>query len=177
MSSKVVLSVVKCDAEKLQMLTQLISENFGFEVEIINETIESVEPVEPDEPVFIPQVSEGPVDMKLVSEILISAGIPVGIKGFRFLCEAIRLVIEQPDLMFYVTKGLYPAVAKCFDTSASKVERAIRHAIEVGWSREKMQKAINKMFGKEICAKHDKPTNCEFIALIKEKLFIDDITK
>ena len=85
---------------------------------------------------------------------------------------AVKQVMERPNLINAITKELYPAVAREFDTTASKVERAIRHAIEVAWNRGKIEN-INEIFGYNIYTKNDKPTNGEFIALIADKLMID----
>jgi len=111
------------------------------------------------------------IDEKL-SNIFIRAGIPPHIKGYQFLREAVKLSIDEPDMINSITKKLYPTVAKHFDTSASKVERAIRHAIEVAWSRGKIEN-INAIFGIKIYAKGEKPTNGELIALVADKLIIE----
>lgn len=112
------------------------------------------------------------IDEKL-SNIFIRAGIPPHIKGYQFLREAVKLSINQPDMINSITKKLYPTVAKNFDTSASKVERAIRHAIEVAWSRGKIEN-INAIFGIKIYSKGEKPTNGELIALVADKLIIEN---
>ena len=82
------------------------------------------------------------------------------------------MVIEDSDLINSITKELYPGVAKRFDTSASKVERAIRHAIEVAWNRGRIDH-INEIFGYHVFTKQDKPTNGEFIALVADKLTLE----
>lgn len=86
--------------------------------------------------------------------------------------HGIKLVIEQPDMINRITKELYPSIAKHFGTSASKVERAIRHAIEVAWSRGRID-ALNKAFGCCVALPDEKPTNGEFIALIADKLSME----
>lgn len=111
------------------------------------------------------------IDEKL-SNIFIRAGIPPHIKGYQFLREAVKLSIGQPDMINSITKKLYPTVANNFNTSASKVERAIRHAIEVAWSRGKIEN-INAIFGIKIYSKGEKPTNGELIALVADKLIIE----
>jgi two-component system, response regulator, stage 0 sporulation protein A len=83
------------------------------------------------------------------------------------------MVIEEPAIINAITKELYPGIAKNYDTSASKVERAIRHAIEVAWSRGKIEN-INQIFGYNIYTKNDKPTNGEFIALVADKLSLEN---
>ena len=104
-----------------------------------------------------------------MSNIFLSLGIPAHIKGYRFLREGVRLVIEQPDRINRITKELYPSIARRYATSPSKVERAIRHAIEVAWSRGRVE-SLNRAFGCRVAIPEDKPTNGEFIALIADKL-------
>ncbi|MGI6200251.1 MAG: sporulation transcription factor Spo0A [Christensenellales bacterium] len=107
-----------------------------------------------------------------ISTIFITVGIPAHIKGYQYLREAIRMTVENPDLINRITKELYPSVARHFATTPSKVERAIRHAIEVAWSRGKIEN-INQVFGHEIYNSNDKPTNGEFIALVADKLSME----
>lgn len=104
--------------------------------------------------------------------IFISAGIPPHIKGYAFLREAVKQAVRRPEMINNITKQLYPAVADKFDTTPSKVERAIRHAIEVAWSRGKIEN-INNVYGIKIFSKGDKPTNGELIALVSDKLMIE----
>jgi two-component system response regulator (stage 0 sporulation protein A) len=112
------------------------------------------------------------LDEKITSVFLI-IGIPAHIKGYHYLREAIRMVFFNPDMINRITKELYPGIAKKFSTSASKVERAIRHSIEVAWTRGKIEN-INQLFGYNIYGKNDKPTNGEFIALLADKLIMED---
>ena len=107
-----------------------------------------------------------------ISNIFITVGIPAHIKGYQFLREAIKMAIETPDIINSITKKLYPAIAEKFDTSASKVERAIRHAIEVAWNRGKIEN-INSIFGLKVYSSNEKPTNGEFIALVADKLILE----
>lgn len=107
-----------------------------------------------------------------ISSVFITIGIPAHIKGYHFLREAIKMVVENPDIINRITKDLYPGIAKHFNTSPSKVERAIRHAIEVAWTRGRIDN-INQVFGFNVYNKNDKPTNGEFIALIADKLIIE----
>jgi len=100
---------------------------------------------------------------------LLSLGIPAHLKGFQYLREAVRLVLEQPERIRGLTKGLYQAVALRWGTSASRVERAIRHAIEVGWNRGRVD-ALNAAFGCRVVIPEEKPSNGEFIALMVELL-------
>ena len=107
-----------------------------------------------------------------ISEIFISIGIPPHIKGYGYLREGIKMTIERPYIINSVTKELYPTIAKRFDTTPSKVERAIRHAIEVAWNRGRID-AINAIFGARIYLGSEKPTNSEFIALVADKLMLE----
>ena len=109
-----------------------------------------------------------------ISNIFITVGIPAHIKGYQFLREAIKMAVENPDIINSITKRLYPEVAKVFDTSASKVERAIRHAIEVAWNRGKIEN-INSLFGIKVYNHNEKPTNGEFIALVADKMILESV--
>ncbi len=109
-----------------------------------------------------------------ISEIFISIGIPPHIKGYGYLREGIRLTVEKPQVINSVTKELYPSIAKKFSTTPSKVERAIRHAIEVAWNRGRIE-AINAIFGARIYLGTEKPTNSEFIALVADKLILENL--
>lgn len=120
-------------------------------------------------------VVTGAVDHSLderLSNIFISVGIPAHIKGYQYLREAIKIAIEKPDIINSITKRLYPEVAEKFDTSASKVERAIRHAIEVAWNKGKIEN-INHLFGIKVYTSNEKPTNGEFIALVADKMIVE----
>ncbi len=108
-----------------------------------------------------------------ISSVFISIGIPAHIKGYHFLREAVKMVVENPDSINRITKELYPGIARKFSTSSSKVERAIRHAIEVAWTRGRIEN-INELFGFKVYGKNDKPTNGEFIALIADKLTLEN---
>lgn len=112
------------------------------------------------------------LDDKL-SNLFLTIGIPAHIKGYQFLREAVKLVIDQPPLIGAITKELYPAIAHKFATSPSKVERAIRHAIEVAWNRGRVD-TLNKAFGCTVALPGEKPTNGEFIALLADKLSPED---
>lgn len=104
-----------------------------------------------------------------ITEILHSLGIPAHIKGFTYLRRAITMSVSDPDVINYVTKMLYPGVAKAYGTTTSRVERAIRHAIEVAWDRGDVD-MLNRYFGYTISRQRGKPTNSEFIAMIADKL-------
>lgn len=109
-----------------------------------------------------------------ITNIFITVGIPAHIKGYQFLREAIKMAIDNPEIINSITKKLYPSIAQKFETSPSKVERAIRHAIEVAWNRGKIEN-INTLFGVKVYSNNEKPTNGEFIALVADKMLLEGI--
>lgn len=116
-----------------------------------------------------PERSErGDVELQ-VTEILHQIGVPAHIKGYHYLRDSILMAIETPEIINAVTKQLYPSVAKQYETTSSRVERAIRHAIEVAWDRGDVD-VLNSYFGYTIHNTRGKPTNSEFIAMISDKL-------
>lgn len=117
-----------------------------------------------------PKSNNGSMDLESeITNIIHEIGVPAHIKGYMYLREAITLVVNDIELLSAVTKELYPAIAKKYNTTASRVERAIRHAIEVAWSRGQVD-TINKLFGYTIHNEKGKPTNSEFIAMVADKL-------
>ncbi len=107
-----------------------------------------------------------------VTEILHQIGVPAHIKGYHYLRDSIIMAIETPEIINAVTKQLYPSVAKRYNTTSSRVERAIRHAIEVAWDRGDVD-VLNSYFGYTIHNTRGKPTNSEFIAMIADKLCLE----
>lgn len=107
-----------------------------------------------------------------ITNIIHEVGVPAHIKGYHYLRDAIIMVVEDMDLLGAVTKELYPAIAKANNTTPSRVERAIRHAIEVAWNRGKLE-TINALFGYTVQNDKGKPTNSEFIAIIADKLRLE----
>lgn len=105
----------------------------------------------------------------LVTNIIHEIGVPAHIKGYQYLREAIIIAVNDMDVINAITKVLYPEVAKTFGTTPSRVERAIRHAIEVAWDRGDLD-TLQKFFGYTVSNTKGKPTNSEFIALIADKL-------
>ena len=99
-------------------------------------------------------------------------GVPAHIKGYQYVREAIIIAVQDMDVINAVTKVLYPEVAKRFHTTPSRVERAIRHAIEVAWDRGDVD-TLNSYFGYTIHNLRGKPTNSEFIAMIADKMRLD----
>lgn len=104
-----------------------------------------------------------------VTAIIHDIGIPAHIKGYRYLREAILMVVKRVELLGGITKELYPTIARAHHTTPSRVERAIRHAIEVAWSRGNIE-TINALFGHTVNRERGKPTNSEFIAMVADKL-------
>ena len=111
-------------------------------------------------------------NQKDVTKIIRDLGIPAHIKGYQYIREGIIMAIHDVNMMNYITKLLYPTIAQKYKTTSSSVERAIRHAIEVAWSRGKIE-LLEEMFGYTISAGKGKPTNSEFIALIADKLRLE----
>ncbi|WIV10985.1 sporulation transcription factor Spo0A [Proteiniborus sp. MB09-C3] len=107
-----------------------------------------------------------------ITNIIHEIGVPAHIKGYLYLREAITMVVDNVELLSAVTKELYPNIAKRFNTTPSRVERAIRHAIEVAWSRGKVD-TINNLFGYTVNNDKGKPTNSEFIAMVADKLRLE----
>ena len=107
-----------------------------------------------------------------ITSIIHDIGVPAHIKGYQYLREAISLAVEDMDVINAVTKVLYPAVAKKYATTASRVERAIRHAIEVAWDRGDLE-TLQKYFGYTVSNSKGKPTNSEFIAMIADRISLD----
>lgn len=105
----------------------------------------------------------------MVTEIIHQIGVPAHIKGYHYVRESIILAVKTPEIINSVTKLLYPTVAKKYETTASRVERAIRHAIEVAWDRGDVD-TLNSYFGYTIHNGRGKPTNSEFVAMIADKL-------
>ncbi|WP_425061373.1 sporulation transcription factor Spo0A [Sporomusa carbonis] len=113
-------------------------------------------------------VKTRPMDVE-VTNIIREIGIPAHIKGYQYLRDAIMMIVAEVELLGAVTKVLYPMIAEKYSTTPSRVERAIRHAIEVAWNRGNIE-MINKLFGYTIKLDKGKPTNSEFMAMIADKL-------
>ncbi|MDD3893797.1 MAG: sporulation transcription factor Spo0A [Syntrophomonadaceae bacterium] len=107
-----------------------------------------------------------------VTKVIHEIGVPAHVKGYQYLRDAIILVTEEINYLGAVTKELYPTIAQKYDTTASRVERAIRHAIELAWDRGDIDK-INKVFGYTVSGEKGKPTNSEFIAIIADRLRLE----
>lgn len=107
-----------------------------------------------------------------VTKMIRGIGVPAHIKGYQYIREGIVMSIKDPEILNYITKFLYPAIAKKYHTTTSSVERAIRHAIEVAWNRGKLD-AMEALFGYSVNSGKGKPTNSEFIALIADKFRLE----
>lgn len=140
----------------LQSFTERITQLAGCEIR--------------DKSVIMTPDSANNVDLEeTVTDILHELGVPAHIKGYRYLKTSILLSVDSPEMISSVTRLLYPTVAKKYDTTSSRVERAIRHAIEVAWDRGDID-ILNSYFGYTIQITRGKPTNSEFIAMISDKL-------
>lgn len=140
----------------------------------LNGSFKVIKPVHHNSIIHQSPLSSGPIkDLETeVTNIIHEIGIPAHIKGYQYLRDAIMMAIEDMEILNSITKQLYPSIAKKFNTTPSRVERAIRHAIEVAWSRGKVD-TIDKLFGYTINNGKGKPTNSEFIALIADRLRLE----
>jgi len=118
------------------------------------------------------QASKHELDIR-ITELIQELGVPAHIKGYLYLRSAIAMVYEEIELLGAITLTLYPDVAKVYKTTSSRVERAIRHAIEVAWNRGNIE-TINDIFSHTISYTKSKPTNSEFIAMLADKLRLED---
>ena len=154
------------DNEKtFRILYDLLMRNQGFQVMI---NVPFCEGLEGDAGEIVTERKEHDLE-KDVTDIIHEIGVPAHIKGYQYLREAIMMSVEDGEMLSAVTKLLYPAIAKKYHTTSSRVERAIRHAIEVAWNRGNMD-TLDSMFGYTISVGKGKPTNSEFIALIVDKM-------
>lgn len=157
------------DNERMfKILTELMHQDKEFQIVIKVPSKQSGELIQSD---MSAAEKEKPVrDLeKDVTDIIHELGVPAHIKGYQYLREAIMMAVEDVEMLGSITKILYPTIAKRFQTTPSRVERAIRHAIEVAWSRGKME-TLDELFGYTINTGKGKPTNSEFIALIADKI-------
>lgn len=150
-----------------RIINNLISTNKEFQIMI---TVPSGE-TDKEATVAVPAVMESVVrDLeKDVTDMIHEIGVPAHIKGYQYLREAIMMSVKDVEMLGSITKILYPTIAKKYQTTPSRVERAIRHAIEVAWSRGRME-TLDALFGYTINTGKGKPTNSEFIALIADKI-------
>ena len=150
-----------------RILDNLISTNKEFQIMITVPSGTKEEDVQVASPVIQTGVTR---DLeKDVTDMIHEIGVPAHIKGYQYLREAIMMSVQDVEMLGSITKVLYPTIAKRYQTTPSRVERAIRHAIEVAWSRGRME-TLDALFGYTINTGKGKPTNSEFIALIADKI-------
>lgn len=155
------------ESEKVyRILDNLLKEDKEFQIMI---TVPSSGKKETQEKTVLPDVLQTKDLERDVTDMIHEIGVPAHIKGYQYLREAIIMSVEDPTAIGAITKILYPSIAKKFQTSSSRVERAIRHAIEVAWNRGRME-TLDGLFGYTIDSGKGKPTNSEFIALIADKI-------
>ena len=162
------LTAIKDTDKVYQILDDLISMNREFQIMItVPSGSKSVERQSREQE---SKEKELTFDLeKDVTDMIHEIGVPAHIKGYQYLREAIMMSVEDPDMLGSITKVLYPTIAKRYQTTSSRVERAIRHAIEVAWNRGKME-TLDNLFGYTISTGKGKPTNSEFIALIADRI-------
>ena len=150
-----------------KILNNLISTNKAFQIMITVPSGEQENEIHVTDAVIQPGKTR---DLeKDVTDMIHEIGVPAHIKGYQYLREAIMMSVEDVEMLGSITKILYPTIAKKYQTTPSRVERAIRHAIEVAWSRGRME-TLDALFGYTINTGKGKPTNSEFIALIADKI-------
>ena len=155
------------DNERMfRMISDLISKDKEFQIMI---TVPSGRTYEQQSAREEHKEPQGHNLEKDVTDMIHEIGVPAHIKGYQYLREAIMMSVEDVEMLNSITKILYPSIAKKYQTTPSRVERAIRHAIEVAWSRGKME-TLDALFGYTINMGKGKPTNSEFIALIADKI-------
>lgn len=161
------VSATKENEQVFKLLSDLIHTNKEFQIMI---TVPSSQMKEGREKTVKSNAEPMKRDLeKDVTDMIHEIGVPAHIKGYQYLREAIMMSVEDVDMLNSITKILYPTIAKKYQTTSSRVERAIRHAIEVAWSRGRME-TLDALFGYTINTGKGKPTNSEFIALIADKI-------
>lgn len=169
-----VVTVTACPTDEFMANAYKLGVNYAMSRKIdINEIIDRCRMVVKNTPAEAKSENLKVEDIEsMVTAMIHEVGVPAHIKGYSYLRVAIMLVLEDRQLIESITKLLYPTVAKKFNTSASRVERAIRHAIEVAWNRGDTD-TLNSIFGFTINQSKGKPTNSEFIAMISDKLRLE----
>lgn len=162
---KVNLVSTKDNKEVYRILSDLMNQDKEFQIMI---TVPSAPQPKREEMKKIPQPITHDLEQD-VTDMIHDIGVPAHIKGYQYLREAIMMSVKDTAMISSITKVLYPTIAKQFQTTPSRVERAIRHAIEVAWSRGRME-TLDGLFGYTINTGKGKPTNSEFIALIADKI-------
>ena len=168
-------TVTKDNERMFKILTDLMNANKEFHIMITVPGEDSLEEdnvsrfiIEPGKNGMTKNKPEHNLEQD-VTDMIHEIGVPAHIKGYQYLREAIMMAVEDIDMLNSITKVLYPTIAKRFQTTPSRVERAIRHAIEVAWSRGRME-TLDALFGYTVNTGKGKPTNSEFIALIADRI-------
>ena len=162
--------VTQQDNERMfRMISDLISKDKEFQIMI---TVPSGRQYEQNQVGEEKRIAKEYNLEKDVTDMIHEIGVPAHIKGYQYLRDAIIMCVNDMDLLNSITKALYPSIAKKYVTTPSRVERALRHAIEVAWSRGKMD-TIYSLFGYTINSGKGKPTNSEFVALIADKIRLE----
>ena len=157
------------DNEKLyKIIGQMMSTDKEFQIMITVPSGKKEQQVKNGVEEIIKKAEERDLEQD-VTDMIHEIGVPAHIKGYQYLREAIMMSVEDPSMLSSITKVLYPTIAKKFQTTSSRVERAIRHAIEVAWSRGRME-TLDALFGYTVNTGKGKPTNSEFIALIADRI-------
>lgn len=168
------------DSERVvQILTDLMKTNKEFQImitvpatgiDVAELTAQEEKPLDASAQTVPQTPGQAPRSLeKDVTDMIHEIGVPAHIKGYQYLREAIMMSVQDIEILNSITKILYPTIAKKYQTTPSRVERAIRHAIEVAWSRGRME-TLDALFGYTINTGKGKPTNSEFIALIADKI-------
>ena len=161
------VNITKENEKIYKVINDLISQNKEFQIMI---TVPSTIQNERKDKTNIKPMIRQPQDLENdVTDMIHNIGVPAHIKGYQYLRAAIIMSVQDPQMISSITKILYPTIAKKYQTTPSRVERAIRHAIEVAWARGKME-TLDQVFGYTINTGKGKPTNSEFIALISDKI-------
>ena len=164
------LTATKDNKKVYQILEELINNNKEIQImiHVPQKGQEEIAPYSIQEKNTVEKKVEKNLE-KDVTEMIHEIGVPAHIKVYHYLREAIMICVEDVEMLNSITKVLYPTIADTYQTTPSRVERAIRHAIEVAWSRGRME-TLDSLFGYTINTGKGKPTNSEFIALIADKI-------
>lgn len=163
-----------CRGQMKNILINIIDES-ATNIDLADEVIKTAKSKFMDLNVYVNGTEEtiGQNELEvMVTNVIHEIGVPAHIKGYQYLRSSILMAVKDMDVLNSITKQLYPSIAGMYQTSSSRVERAIRHAIEVAWGRGKMD-TINDLFGYTMNSGRIKPTNSEFIALIADKIRLD----
>ena len=160
----------------IKRMYQMVENKYGLTASVKAEDYPGTASVEVKEPAkkYITKKGytySGDLEMD-ITNILLEIGIPAHIKGYQYIREGIIMAFYDRNMLHYITKFLYPAIAKKYKTTSSSVERTIRHAIEVAWRRGNLE-TLEEVFGNTVCAGRGKPTNSEFMALLTDKLRLE----